>query len=82
MWVRIWPHLALLLAMVLLTGCSLINVKKPPVSFSCRDMTMNVPDGLNDVTGQSDYSSYAFALDSDDFAVLGNYAVTRKYEVG
>ena len=79
---------ALLLATVLLTGCALINVKKPPVSFSCRDMTMNVPDGLKDVTGQSDYSSYAFALDSDDFAVLGinelfaDYPKTEEYNTG
>lgn len=63
--------IALLLAMVMLAGCSLIKVKYPPVSFSCRDMTMNVPADLTDISGQSDYSSYVFALGSEDFAVLG-----------
>lgn len=80
--------LALLLAMTVLAGCSLIRVNKPPVSFSCRDMTMNVPADLKDVTGQSDYSTYAFALDSDDFAILAinelfsDYPKTEEYNTG
>lgn len=80
--------LALLLAVVLLAGCSLINVKKPPVSFSCREMTMNVPYDAKDVSGQSDYSTYVFALASDDYLVLGihelfaDYPKTEEYNTG
>lgn len=80
--------LAMLLAMVLLTGCSVIKVKKPPVSFSCRDMTMNIPSDLKDVSSQSDYSSYVFAMASEDFAVFGinelfsDYPKTEEYNTG
>lgn len=55
--------LALALVMAVLTGCG--------KSFACRDLTMSVPSGLEDVSGQNDFSDYTFALYSDQLAIFG-----------
>lgn len=62
--------IALVLAMVLLTGCTLFPAKDSTKSYSCRDLTMEVPSKMKDVSGQEDFSSFTFALDSKNLAIF------------
>ena len=52
---------SLLLALVLLTACGGAS----PKPYPCRELTMEVPSSMRDVSGQSDFSTFTFALDSN-----------------
>ena len=58
---------SLLLALVLLTACGGASTKP----YTCRELTMEVPSYMRDVSGQSDFSSFTFALDSTKLAIFG-----------
>ena len=57
---------ALLLTAAMLTGC-FAGTKE----YTCQDMTMTVPSNMKDVSDQSDFSSFTFALDSTKIAIFG-----------
>ncbi len=57
---------ALLVLVTCLTGCA-----GGTKSFTCKELTMTVPSKMRDVSTQSDFSSYTFALDSKDIAIFG-----------
>jgi len=40
-------------------------------TYSCRELTMFVPEDMTDVSGQSAFSAFTFALDSANVAVFG-----------
>lgn len=62
---------ALLLAMALLTGCTLLPSKDSTKSYTCRDLTIEIPSKMKDVSGQEDFSGFTFALDSNEIAIFG-----------
>lgn len=64
--------LALTLILLTLAGCS-IGTKQ----FACRDLTMTVPAGMKDVSGQSDFAAYTFTLDSTSLAI---FALQERYD--
>ena len=63
--------IALVLAMVLMTGCTLLPSKDSTKSYTCRDLTMDVPSKMDDVSGQADFTNFTFALDSNKLAIFG-----------
>lgn len=40
-------------------------------TYTCRELTMFVPEGMSDVSGQSNLSNFTFALDSAKLAIFG-----------
>ena len=68
--------LALILALVLLTGCG-ASTK----TYTCREMTMTVPGNMKDVSGQSDFKDFTFALDSSKIAIFGLNETFAEYPV-
>lgn len=54
------------LLVTLLTGCI-----PDSREFTCQDLTMEVPLLMKDVSSDSAYSSFAFALDSSEVAIFG-----------
>ncbi|MBR6594955.1 MAG: hypothetical protein IKK72_00020 [Oscillospiraceae bacterium] len=73
--------IALVLAMVLLTGCTLFPAKESTKSYSCRDLTMEISSKMKDVSGQEDFSGFTFALDSNDMAIFGLNETFAEYPV-
>lgn len=63
--------IALVLAMALLTGCTLLPSKDSTKSYSCRDLTMEIPSKMKDVSGQEEFSGFTFALDSNKLVIFG-----------
>lgn len=57
--------LALLLALTVLAGCG-ASTK----SYTCNELTMTVPAYMRDVSKQSAFSDYTFALDSSSMAIF------------
>ena len=68
---------SLLLALVLLTACGGASTK----SYTCRELTMEVPSSMRDVSGQSDFSTFTFALDSKKLAIFGLNETFAEYPV-
>ena len=72
--------LALLLALALLTGCG-ASAK----TFTCKELSIEIPSYMRDVSGQSEFSAFTFALDSSKIAVFGlnetfaDYPVLEEY---
>lgn len=60
--------LTLVLVLCLLAGCGNANSTK---SYTCGDLTMTVPFIMRDVSDDSDYASFTFALDSSKVAIFG-----------
>ena len=58
--------LCVLLAVSLLTGC-FGGTKE----YTCQELTMSVPSTMKDVSSQSDFSDFTFALDSSKIAIFG-----------
>ena len=58
--------LCLALVAVLFTGCI-----PDSREFTCQELTMDVPLLMQDVSSDSAYSSFAFALDSSKVAIFG-----------
>jgi len=58
--------IALLLTLVLLTGCG-ASTK----TYTHGDLSMTVPSNMKDVSGKSDFSTFTFALDSSKIAIFG-----------
>ena len=56
----------LVLVMAMLTGC-FGGTKE----FTCQDLTITVPSNMDDVSGESDYSRFTFALLSNKMAAAG-----------
>ena len=73
--------IALVLAMVLLTGCTLFPAKESTKSYSCRDLTMEISSKMKDVSGQEDFSGFTFALDSNDMAIFALNETFAEYPV-
>ena len=69
---KILRILTLTLVLALLAGCS-----GGTKTYTCRDLTMTVPSSMKDVSGQSDFSDYTFALDSTKLAV---FALQERYD--
>ncbi|MBE6924346.1 MAG: hypothetical protein E7466_03790 [Ruminococcaceae bacterium] len=57
--------LALLMVAVLLTGCG--GTKE----YTCQNLTMTVPDFLEDASDEPEFSKFTFTLDSSKIAVFG-----------
>ena len=72
---------ALVLAMVLLTGCTLLPSKDSTKSYSCRDLTMEVSSKMKDVSGQEGFTDFTFALDSNKMAIFGLNETFAEYPV-
>ena len=68
---------SLLLALILLTACGGASTK----SYTCRELTMEVPSSMRDVSGQSDFSTFTFALDSKKLAIFGLNETFAEYPV-
>ena len=73
--------IALVLAMILLTGCTLFPAKESTKSYSCRDLTMEISSKMKDVSGQEDFSGFTFALDSNDMAIFALNETFAEYPV-
>lgn len=58
--------LSALLLVAVFTGCG--DNKK---EFTCQDLTMTVPGNMKDVSSNSSFSSFTFALDSSKLAIFG-----------
>ena len=58
--------IALLLVVVMLAGCG-----SSDKTYTCGELTMTVPSYMKDVSSQSDFSAYTFALDSTKVAIFG-----------
>ena len=69
---------ALLLAMCLLAGCGASAATK---SYTCRDVTMEIPGSMRDVSNNSDYANFTFALDSRKVAIFGLNETFSEYPV-
>jgi len=73
--------LALLLALTLLAGCGASSK-----TYTCNELSMEVPSYMRDVSGQSAFSDFTFALDSTKIAVFGlnetfaDYPVLEEYD--
>ena len=72
--------LALLLILTLLAGCG-ASTK----TYTCNELSMTVPSNMRDVSGQSDFSAFTFALDSSKIAIFAlnetfaDYPVLEEY---
>ena len=73
--------IALVLAMVLMTGCTLLPSKDSTKSYSCRDLTMEIPSKMKDVSGQEEFSGFTFALDSNKLVIFGLNETFAEYPV-
>lgn len=73
--------IALVLAMVLLTGCTLLPSKDSTKSYTCRDLTIEVPSKMKDVSGKEDFSGFTFALDSKNLAIFALNETFAEYPV-
>lgn len=58
--------LALALVLVMLTGCG-----RGTKLFTCGDLTMLIPSGMKDVSGQSEFAGHTFALKSKELVIFG-----------
>ena len=73
--------LALLLVITLLAGCGASSK-----TYSCKELSMEVPSYMRDVSNQSDFSDFTFALDSSKIAIFGlnetfaDYPVMEEYD--
>lgn len=69
--------LALVLALsLLMAGCG-----SSTKTYTCGDLTMTVPSYMKDVSSQSDFSGFTFALDSSKIAVFGLNETFAEYPV-
>lgn len=73
---------ALLLVVAALAGCG-AGTKE----FTCKNLTMTVPGYMMDASGQADFASYTFTLDSGKIAIFGleetyaDYPVLEEYDL-
>ena len=70
--------IAILMVVCLLAGCGGGNSVK---SFTCGNLTMNVPTIMRDVSGQADFAAFTFALDSSRLAIFGLNETFEEYPV-
>ena len=63
-------NLCMLLAAVILL-CCLSACSAGTKAYTCQGLTMTIPSNLRDVSSNSDFSSFTFALDSKKMAVFG-----------
>ena len=74
---------ALLLALCLLVAC---GGSSEPKTYTCGNLTMEIPSYMRDVSGQSDFANFNFALDSTKLAIFGlnetfaDYPVLEDYD--
>ena len=57
----------LTLMSILLTGCSLLGDKE----YTCQELTLTVPGYMGDVSSDSSFKDFTFALDSHKIAIFG-----------
>ena len=50
-------------------------------TYTCRELTMFVPENMTDVSGQSDFVAFTFALDSANLAIFGLNETFAEYSV-
>ena len=63
--------IALLLAMVLMTGCTLFPAKDSTKSISSNGLTMNIPSDYKDVSSDPSTAGYTFAYGNSKSLVVG-----------
>lgn len=68
----------LILVVCLLAGCGSSASTK---SYTCGELTMTVPSVMRDVSSNSDYADYSFALDSNKVAIFGLNETFAQYPV-
>ena len=67
--------MTLALVLLMLAGCA-----GGTETFTCRDLTMTVPAGMQDVSGQSGFTTHTFTLDSKEMAIFGLQERYDEYE--